>query len=79
MDMSKLNRILKYIILILLIILLIVSVYFKFDDCDKCKFKINNKTSNANQFMDSYYEKCLSFDDPILNQDLSSPFQTNTS
>lgn len=57
--LHKINTILKICIIISLLILAILSISYKFGDCDKCSFKINNKSYNSKEFMSIYQEKCL--------------------
>ena len=56
---SKINIWLKYIIILLLISLAILSVYYKYDNCNQCKFKLENKNLNAKEFMNIYSKNCL--------------------
>lgn len=42
-----------------LIILALLAVNYKFGDCDKCKFRINNTNYGAEDFMNIYDKKCL--------------------
>jgi len=60
----ELNKILKYIILVLLILLAILSITYKFDSCDHCKFEVNNTDYNIDNFMILYSNKCLT-EEPI--------------
>lgn len=59
MTLEKLNKSLRIIVIIGLIIIVIISLYFKYGDCDKCKFKINGINYDAMEFMKKYSEKCF--------------------
>ena len=58
MDLSKLNKILSYTILILFIVLAILSITYKYSHCQTCQFKIENKTLKADKFMKIYIDEC---------------------
>jgi hypothetical protein len=45
--------------IVLLISIAILSMYYKFGHCDKCSFKIENKSNSAAEFMSLYSNKCL--------------------
>lgn len=62
MEIIKLIRVLT---IIALLILGFAAWHYKFGDCDKCKFKIDNKQITASQFMDKYIDKCFSKNEPI--------------
>lgn len=51
---------LKIIIIILMILFLVLSSVYKYSDCAKCKFKIENKTLDYYNFFDYYSDKCFS-------------------
>jgi hypothetical protein len=67
MQISQINQWLKYIMLVLLISLAILSVYYKYDNCSVCKFKINNSNYGANELMGLYSNKCLKSNSSFLN------------
>lgn len=55
----ELNKILKLVILVLLIILAILTIVYKFDDCSKCSFEIDNNKYSAQDMANLYYNKCI--------------------
>lgn len=57
--LQKINRLLKYGILIGLILLAIFSVYYKYDNCSKCSFEYNGTKVSAGDVMILYSNKCL--------------------
>ena len=59
MTIQRLNRVMKYMIITLLIFLMVFSVYFKFDSCNKCSFKVNDKKVSTPEFLQIYNTKCL--------------------
>ena len=71
---QKLNSLLRFLMIFLLILLALESVYFKFNDCDKCKFKLD-KNYNAQEFITIYLKQCP---DQPLKQSLV-PFPKLTS
>lgn len=75
--LQKWNRIFKIIILIGLITFLILSVIYKYDDCNKCKFKIDNKNININKFLGLYFEKCVDLN--VSDDNFSGLTYTNSS
>ena len=81
MEKRKLNRILKWLIVIGLISIALLSVYYKYDDCSICKFKINNTEFSSSEFMNLFSSKCLNKESTsrVGLNNLSSSFQTNTS
>ena len=74
--MEKYSRTFKIIIILLLLLLLINISIYKLDNCNKCKFKINNKELKTNQFMQLYFDKCLK---GYSLDNMSSLFQSNHS
>ena len=78
---SKINIWLKYIIILLLISLAILSVYFKYDNCNQCKFNLDNKNINAKEFMNIYSKNCLNSSNSFngLSSLLQSSNSTKTS
>ena len=42
-----------------LIVLVLLSVYYKYGDCDKCKFEYEEEELTAAEFMQTYYIECL--------------------
>ena len=67
MQISKINQWLKYIMIILLISLALLSIYYKYDNCSVCKFKINDSNYDANELMGLYSNKCLKSNSSFLN------------
>ena len=68
MDTSLANKLLNLAIILLCLVLIVLLITLPFDDCDTCKFKLNNKEVGINQFMKLYKEKCLSsLTNPTLN------------
>ncbi len=57
--LQKWNKIFRYLIVTGLIVLVLLSVYYKYGDCDKCKFEYENDTLTAAEFMEAYYIECL--------------------
>ena len=58
---EKLNKALKVIIIILFITLALLSYTYKFGNCDKCNFELNNTKITANEFMKIYQPVCLKY------------------
>lgn len=56
---SKLILSLRLIILALLIIFLISFEYTPKNNCEACKFNIEDKQVSIDKFMRLYYEKCV--------------------
>ena len=54
--LAKLNRILKYFIIIGFIVLVLLSVYYKYDSCSKCEFELKEDKYDAEEFMGIYAE-----------------------
>ena len=63
----KINRVLKYLITIGLIVLVILSIVYKYDSCNKCSFKIENKKIGTNEFLQLYKNKCLTINKTNLD------------
>ena len=60
---NKLIKIVRIMTWIALISLAFLSVYYKFDDCNVCKFEIDGEMINGKQFMDIYQDSCLNKQD----------------
>ena len=61
----KVVRILTWIAFIVLAFLV---VYYKFDDCNVCKFDVKGKNLNGKGFMNLYSDECLNRDElPKIN------------
>jgi len=73
MIIQKLNKISKYVILILLITLAILSYIYKYDNCSKCKFEINNTKYSAHSFLKLYFKNCIENQNQSMNDSLLSP------
>ena len=74
MLINKINKVIRIIILILLIILAINVFYFKFSNCDKCSFLINNIKVNTNELANMYFDRC--YNEKTINlSKLNLPFQ----
>jgi hypothetical protein len=71
--LQKLNKILRYLILIGLIFLVILSLIYKYDSCNKCSFKVNDKKLDTREFMQLYYKKCMVENNTYMNQALKYP------
>lgn len=65
--LQKLNLIIKYAIIVFLITLAILSYTYKFGNCDKCSFEINDTKINSKEFMEIYQPICLKAPDRYLN------------
>ena len=59
MDLIKINKKLRIIIIILLLVTAWSVIKFKFGDCDKCSFDIKDKTYSKQGFLDLYFDKCF--------------------
>lgn len=70
----NLDKILRIIIIILLISIAILSVIYKYDNCNVCKFKINNTNYDANEFMNLYSNTCLKIESEYKPINLSLKF-----
>lgn len=68
--------------IILFITLALLSVLYKYDNCSKCNFKINNSNIDAYQLMNLYSDKCLKSNvsnfNSIPNQDFSRFFNSTS-
>jgi hypothetical protein len=60
MNLQSINKFLKIGILVLLILLLILVRIYKLDSCDLCQMEVENKKVSQPEFMNYYYDKCLS-------------------
>lgn len=56
---SKLNLILRVLLLISLVFLLSFLLTKKLDSCEACSFEYNGKDINGKQFMNIYQKACL--------------------
>ena len=57
--LQKLNSTLKIIIILLLILIAILSIIYKYEDCAKCNFIINDTEVSAKQLLLLYGDKCF--------------------
>ncbi len=57
--LKKINKSLRIIIIILLITLAVLSVYYKFDNCNKCSFDYEGEKLSPRDFMDVYNQECF--------------------
>jgi len=67
MGLESINKLLKILIIILFIALAFNTVFFKFDNCNKCSFEIDRKVYNAREFMFLVDDKCLNKQFPVLD------------
>ena len=56
---SKLNIILRVLLLISLVFLLYFLITKKLDNCEVCSFEYDGKVVNGKQFMNIYQKECL--------------------
>ncbi len=68
--LMKLNRILKYLIIVGLIALAFLSTYYKYDDCSKCKFEYEDNQYNAGEFMSIYGAECFKVESKMKGIDV---------
>jgi len=59
MEISKFNYYLKWAVAVLLIVLALMSVYYKFDNCSRCKFNYDGEKYDSMRFTKLYSSKCL--------------------
>jgi hypothetical protein len=64
---QKLNKLIKYLIIVFLITLAILSYTYKFGNCDKCSFEINDTKINSKEFMEIYQPICLKAENRYIN------------
>ncbi len=64
---KKINKLLKWVIVILLILVAILSVMYKYDDCSVCELEYETKGYTPKEFMSIYAEKCLYFKELKVN------------
>ena len=66
--MAWINKVLNIVILILLIGVLIEINYYKLDDCDKCKFKLGDKTYTSANILDLYVMNCTKAPESLFDK-----------
>jgi hypothetical protein len=59
----EIEKILNIFILISLLVLFIFINLYKIDPCSSCKFEINNKTINIQDFWKLFEDKCLTINE----------------
>ena len=79
MNIIYINKKLKYLILILLIVVALESVFFKYDNCSVCKFKLKEKTINSKDFLELYSSICLVKNKSVSFNNISSSLKWDRS
>lgn len=59
MEISKIIKVVRVLTWIAFIILALLSVYYKYDNCNVCKFEVEGNKLDGARFMQYYQSKCL--------------------
>ena len=61
----KINKILKWILIIGFILLAFLSIKYGFNHCDKCSFPYEGEKINGGEVWEIYQQKCPFVDDTL--------------
>ena len=59
LKIKKINKILKWLLIVGFILLAVLSINYKFNDCQKCNFEYNDSILSSKEVWETYRGECL--------------------